>query len=93
MEEVCNVKRETVADATDVNTFLCQPAGLCVCVCVCVHLCLLTEGLHSDDFIFAQALASLVVCKPPWVEKPALDTLPEAEESEINGKAKYAQIF
>lgn len=79
------MKRETVAYATDVNTFLCQPAGLCMCV----HLCLLTEGLHSYDFIFAQALASLVVCKPPGIEKPAFDTLPEAEDSDINGKAKY----
>lgn len=44
---------------------------------VCV--CLLTEGLHSDDFILAQALAGLVVCQASRVEEPALDALPEAE--------------
>lgn len=58
---------------------------------------LLTEGLHSDDFILAQALARLVVCKLPGVEKPALDTLPEAEKSEFTWKkAEYltcTQIF
>lgn len=34
------------------------------------------EGLHSDDFILAETLAGLIVCQPPHVEKPALDTLP-----------------
>lgn len=63
------MKSETITDATDVNTLLCQPAGLCVymqhvdMVHMCVYLCLLTEGLHSDNFILAQALAGLVVCK------------------------------
>lgn len=33
-----NVKNETFADATDVNTFLCQQVGLCVSVCVCVFV-------------------------------------------------------
>lgn len=51
-------------------------------VCLCVSQ--LTEGLHRDDFILTQTLASLVVSKPPRVEKPALDTLPEAEDSKFN---------
>lgn len=41
MEEVCNVKSETVTDATDVNTFLCQAAGLCVACAYGTYVCVL----------------------------------------------------
>lgn len=47
---------------------------------MCVYLCLLTEFLHSDNFILAKALAGLVVCKLSWVEKSTLDTLSKEEK-------------
>lgn len=68
------------------NSGLCQTAGqhgtACVylSVCVCVCLSSLTESLHGDDFILAQALAGLVVCEPSRIEEAALNTLPETQQ-------------
>lgn len=52
-------------------------------VCVCVYE-VLTECLHSHDFILAQSLAGLVVCQSSWIEEPTLNTFPETENYKLN---------
>lgn len=81
--DICEKRCKTTTMCTGrcSNNIKSVTAGQCV---ACALVCLLTERLQSDDFILAQSLAGLIVCKSPWVEKPALDAFPEAQRYNVS---------